>query len=489
MKRSTFTAFLVCLVILVSMGAFARADFTPADAAHLTSATLVWQPGGDWPRPQGKAITTTIEDDRLTKVAKLISGAKEMEAGSGCPFYGEAMLTLLTDKGQEITLELAADDCTVYKLGERYFDFMPPEYRNMPERPHNDLLYDLFTWQERVRRVDHSDPKSSAQLYPDWRDAYGSPLEWQLSTWVRFGEIFRPYAEAFLALHPDDMDTWLIPMMMQRYVFPGKKDLSWEEAVHIARGAARERLGVSQEEMLGRISYAMFIANDPEKPVWKLHFYDGERVEGTPFFQMDGRTGEIQDMGRWPASINYVAAFTEGRDQMAEHMKFQPGHTKRPDGKPGCWYSDCAPEYYWKTLDAHPMLLASREEWEKAYGPTQEFWPVEIKAIHYLRGLASLNDQSSLPGLPAPGEMQAKEALVLARAELDNSPLVTPEEKARLKPDMNFYFYEQPCDHGNIWMIMFRDPEHEDLAVIYSVMIDAGNGRIMESIGPGEGNG
>ena len=76
--------------------------------------------------------------------------------------------------------------------------------------------------------------------------------------------------------------------------------------------------------MINRISCAVFIANDPDKPVWKLHLYDGERVEGTPYFQIDARTGDIQDMGRWPASINIVAAFTQGLDQMAEHMKFQP---------------------------------------------------------------------------------------------------------------------------------------------------------------------
>jgi hypothetical protein len=336
--RLACTGLLVMLVSLII--AHAEGDFTPADAAHLTSATLVWQPQSDMPRPQGPAITTTIEDERLRVLEKLLSEAEEMEAGTGCPFYGEAMLTLTTAAGQEIALEVAADDCTVYKLGERYFYFMPPEYRNKPERPHNDLLYDLFTWQERVRRVDHADPKSSVQLYPDWRNAYGSPWEWGLDTWVRFGKIFRPYAEAFLALHPNDANTGLIPMMMQRYAFPGKADLSLEEAAKIARDAAREQLGASEEEMMNRLSYGVFIANNPEKPVWKVHLYDGQQVGGTPYFQIDARTGEMQDMGRWPGNINIVAAFSEGRDQMAEHMKFQPAPTLRPDGKPSGWHSD-----------------------------------------------------------------------------------------------------------------------------------------------------
>lgn len=135
------------------------------------------------------------------------------------------------------------------------------------------------------------------------------------------------------------------------------------------------------------------------------------------------------------------------------------------------------------------MLLARREEWEKEYGPIEEFWPVEIKAIHYLRGSAWRKDQAMLPGLPAPEDMQAEEALALARAELAKSPLVTPEQKARLKPDINFIFYEQPYDHGNTWHIMFRDPESEYLEVICSVTIDAAGGRVLESIGPGEGNG
>lgn len=87
-------AALVCLAMLAGVGASAGADFTPADAARLVSATLVWQPKSDEARPQGPAITATIEDDRLTKAAKLISEAEEMETGAGCPFYGEAMLTL-----------------------------------------------------------------------------------------------------------------------------------------------------------------------------------------------------------------------------------------------------------------------------------------------------------------------------------------------------------------------------------------------------------
>lgn len=489
MKRRNFMAALMCLAMIAGVGASAGADFTPADAARLVSATLVWQPKSDEARPQGPAITATIADDRLKKAAKLISEAEEMETGAGCPFYGEAMLTLATGQGQEITLELAADSCTIYKLGERYFNYMPPEHRNRPEHPDNSLLFDLFTWQERVRRVDHADPKSSVQLWPDWKKAHGSPWEWPMNTWLRFGEIFRPYAEAFLKLHPDDADTWLIPMMMQRYALPGKGELSLEETAQIARKAAREQLGAGDEEMMNRIAYGVFIANDPEKPVWKLHLYDGQKVGGTPYFQIDARTGEIQDLGRWPENISVVAAFTQGRDQMAEHMKLQPAPTARPDGKPGGWYSHYAPEYYWQALDAHPMLLASREEWEKEYGPIEEFWPVEIKAIHYLRGSAWRKDQAMLPGLPAPEDMQAEEALTLARAELAKSPLVTPEQKARLKPDMNFIFYEQPYDHGNTWHIMFRDPESEYLEVIYSVTIDAAGGRVLESIGPGEGNG
>jgi hypothetical protein len=209
-----------CLMMLVGMNAYAKESFTPADAANLTSATLVWQPASEVGRPQGKAITTTFQDERLRVLEKLISQAYEMEVGSSCPFYGEAMLTLTTKAGQELALEVAADSCTVYKQGERYFDFMPPEYRNKPDHPDNALLYDLFTWQERVRLLDHTNLRAADQLYSDWLEANGSPLAWQLATWVRFGEIFRPYALSYLQLHPDHEDSWLIPMMMTRYAFP-----------------------------------------------------------------------------------------------------------------------------------------------------------------------------------------------------------------------------------------------------------------------------
>ncbi len=148
MKR--LMAAILMLALVLPLAAGAESAFSPGMVAALESATLVWQPHSDSPRPQGKAITTTIQDDRLIPLSKLLSEATEMEVGPGCPFYGEALLSLETADGQQITLELAADDCTVYKLGERYFYYLPPEFLGKPERPHNHLLFDLFTWQEKA---------------------------------------------------------------------------------------------------------------------------------------------------------------------------------------------------------------------------------------------------------------------------------------------------------------------------------------------------
>ena len=147
-------------------------------------------------------------------------------------------------------------------------------------------------------------------MYEDWCTANGKPWEWQMGTWQRFGEIFGPVAKVYIEKHPDAEGSWLFPMMQQKYARPGKGDLSLEEATRIAWDAAKRQLGMSQEEGINRIPYGVFIANNKDRPVWKIHLINAEDCR-PPYFQIDARSGKSRT---WAAGeqIDIVAAFSEG---------------------------------------------------------------------------------------------------------------------------------------------------------------------------------
>ena len=494
--KKALLALLVCCALLLP-GLALGEDFSPGELASLQSATLVWDNKGNnlqesMPEaPLGPSFTVSITDrERLIKLETLLSEAYPIES-AGCPFYGQALLTLVNAGGKSYTLEMAFDSCTVFKLGEKYFNYMPKSHRdNFDIRPDNNILFDLFTWQERVRNLDHLDSKALDPLYADWCRAYGQPWTWQAPTWVRFHEVFGPAAQEHVRRHPEDRDSGLYPLYLQRFSWPGSFDMGWEQATQRAWREIQSYPGVGREELRSRLPYAVMLSRDLEQPVWRVHYLDQEqKVEGTPFIELDARTGAVLAADRWPAVIDVVAAFTQGGNQMEAHLRLLPQTTLRPDGKPGYWYHSSLPDWFWQTLDKHPLVNGTRADWEAAYGSLEEFWPVEIKAIQYIRSCRQAPELWQMPSLPGPGQTTAQEALALALTELSATGTLDEAEKARLKPDINFGFDRDSQPLTGHWLIMFRDPDSSFLEVRFSVMIDAGTGLVTESVGPGEGNG
>lgn len=414
--------------------------FEPDHLAQLTSATLHWNPENpEFSRLKQGAFTLAIEDSgRLEQLTLLLSEAEEMKAGTKCPFYGEAMLTLQTTTGEQIRLELATDDCTVYKLGERYFNYMPPDFWQESEHPHNELLFDLFTWQEWARGLDFTSRYSIDELYGRWTDFYGKPFTWQMGTWVSFANVFGPAAKRMWQAFPEDAQAGINPLMFEKYAWPGPEDMPFDQAISIAWDAFGSRLGMGPEERNARGIYGVFIKNDPQKPVWKVHAYDGQRVKGTPFAQIDATTGDIQDIGRWPDPLNTVSAFAQGIDPLN-------------------------PE--------NPAVVLRRLE--NQYGP-QLYWTLEEKA------------QRLGHKLPGPQDITPDKALALARAALIEG-LGLSQKEAEAVPYGVFFVTYQAKDSAAADSYAFTF--EVDALNAYAVSVDAITGEIVLLQGPGDANG
>lgn len=82
------------------------------------------------------------EADKLAEIEGMLSKA-EKSFWSKCPF-GNCRLILTTQAGDEITLAVACDSCTVFYVDGCFFDYMPEEYRGKEEHPDNSVLFGLF---------------------------------------------------------------------------------------------------------------------------------------------------------------------------------------------------------------------------------------------------------------------------------------------------------------------------------------------------------
>lgn len=323
------TCFIVCLLAMVALLIPAlgetEAGFSPDQLKTLKSATLIWRDGEYLEQyPVSNFVDTLKDEKKLEQIAALLSDAEESEPTS-CLFKSHARLLLHTGEDKLIELELAADSCTIFRIGEKYYNYLYEKFRNMPDAPDNSILYDQF-----------------------------SPAE-----------------------------TSLLPV--------------------------------------------------PEP-----------RVMPTP----------------------------------------------RADGKPAFWYGDFAPRHFWETLDRSPWQGKAMADWEKAFGKNQDYWPLEVKALEFLSRQGEDNDYwTAMPGLPGPDEVSQERALYIAQAELAQSKKLDTDVKMRLVPDFSFSYYQEGFEHGNTWLIHFRDPENMDQGVFFSVLIDARNGGVMQALHADEGNG
>lgn len=113
--------------------------FDAESICNVVKAELAFGPlyGGD----EKESIVLT-DADKLAEIEGMLSNAEKC-FWSKCPF-GNCRLVLTTQTGDEITLAVASDSCTVFYADGCFFDYMPEEYRDEEEHPDNSVLFGLF---------------------------------------------------------------------------------------------------------------------------------------------------------------------------------------------------------------------------------------------------------------------------------------------------------------------------------------------------------
>jgi hypothetical protein len=162
-----------------------------------------------------------------------------------------------------------------------------------------------------------------------------------------------------------------------------------------------------------------------------------------------------------------------------------PMYTPRPDGKPGVWYSDLAPAYFWEALDAtgynRENAAEFQHQWAKDYGEDKEFWPLTAKALetlwHFYDGSLSI-----IPGLPDKDDMTQEEAIALARETMVKSLSFKYDSSFlnSLTPAVSFEFNSANMgDH--VWFIMFCEIKPSGKSPIGFVTINAKTGEVLNA--------
>ncbi|MGI6695817.1 MAG: PepSY domain-containing protein [Christensenellales bacterium] len=327
-------------------------------------------------------------------------------------------------------------------------------------------------------------------LYFDFRVEHGQPWTWLPETWVLFKETFTPVVERLARDYPHIGASFLNQLVFEPFALPGEGDLLFDEAADKAWNAVADNLNLAENQRKERTAYGVFLAPDEDSRIWKIHFYDGKSIEGTPYALLDAETGVVMDVGVWPAAIDLVAAFSTMSNQKTAHQALKPGNP-RADGKPAFWYGDFAPGYFWEQLDKSPYLGKGIQELEAAFGKEQIFWPLEARALEFLSRQPNYQDYwIAMPGLPGPEDITEEEALAIARERMENSKKITDVLKVRLKPNIGYFFYPNSFNnHGNEWFIQFHDPDHPLKEMLFSVIIDADTGDVVMTLDVDEGNG
>lgn len=327
-------------------------------------------------------------------------------------------------------------------------------------------------------------------LYFDFRVEHGQPWEWAPETWVLFKKSFTPVVERLGKDYPHIGGSFLNQLVHESFALPEAGDMSFEAAADQAWQLAVESLGIKQSEREKRKPYGLFLAMAEDSRCWKIHFYDGEQIEGTPYVYLDALSGRVIDQGLWPAAIDQMAAFSSMTNQKNAHRALKPG-SLRADGKPAFWYGDFAPDYFWEQMDRSPHLGKGLEELEAAFGKEQNFWPLEARVLEFLSRQPNYQDYwTAMPGLPGPEDIPQEQAVAIAQERMESSVKIADVVKARLKPNVAFFFYPEDYDgHGNTWYIQFHDSEHPSLEVLHLVIIDADTGEVILTQDADEGNG
>ncbi len=88
----------------------------------------------------GGKIYQAIGSTALAKAKQMLSGAKPIKGGSGCPF--DAVVIIYNKNWEKSKVELATDSCAVFKSGDIYYDYSDGD---------NSEFYSLFGIYEHIR--------------------------------------------------------------------------------------------------------------------------------------------------------------------------------------------------------------------------------------------------------------------------------------------------------------------------------------------------
>jgi len=115
---------------------------TPFDSASIGNIVKAELTTGPLYTGVPKESIVLTDGEKLAKIETLFSRAGKT-FWSKCPF-GNCRMVLTTAEGEEISLALACDSCTVFYANGCFYDYMPEEYRHADEHPDNTIVFELF---------------------------------------------------------------------------------------------------------------------------------------------------------------------------------------------------------------------------------------------------------------------------------------------------------------------------------------------------------
>lgn len=319
---------------------------------------------------------------------------------------------------------------------------------------------------------------------------YGDRGDWESETW----QSFQRRVKKAMAAHGDSgLGRLLGTILRNEYALPTDDMITKEAAI-----SAAQALPDAHQKPAKATAVLLM---DEGVPVWKVTlraaFEEGKKLPMPFLAELDARSGEVR-RHRLAEDHGSMASYT--LDRLMEEVEPAPvtpppGPTRRPDGKPGFWYSDRAPEYYWKALDDYGYTKGDQGElidsWHRDYGSDQAFWPLEAQALITLwHGLSDLN--GTFPGLPAPEDITQEEARIAARKALleEKGTGLNLDEAAldALTPQFSF-FYDSQHAGSRVWQVAFVAYENGQKNVVANIVIDATSGEVIEVSGGEMGNG
>lgn len=328
------------------------------------------------------------------------------------------------------------------------------------------------------------------QVFDRYENVSGNMAHWSAETWLSFQRDLKRAVNA----HGDGGMISSSLYLSQEYALPTPDMITKEAAIQLAK----EVSGAPGQDHIDRAN-AVLLA-DEGTPVWKVslpHAIEGPIKRVLPFLvEINALNGEVRNVFvPTPEDFRGYHPFILTRLIPDLKPTSTPGPTRRPDGKPGFWYSDRAPEYYWKVLDDYGYTKGDQggliESWYKNHGTDQSFWPLEAQALIALwHSLPNL--EGAFPGLPAPGDISQDKALATAREALlaDKTTGLNLDEAALDALAVQFTFSFHSLHPGSrVWQVAFVEYPEGQKNVLASVTINARTGEVMEVAGGEAGNG